>query len=132
MSQTERQLQRQVATYFATVLPKDVLAFHIPNEGKRGWHAQADFKFGGGLPGVADWYLSWFLYASPGIHRTGWIELKSATGKLTDEQELFRYRVQRIGHLWALCRSFDAVTATLSFWGVPMRSHAMIRKGRAA
>src|ERR1700690_3441784 len=109
---TERQLQYAVAQYFAAVLdPARVLWFHPMNEGKRGKLSQADFKLGGGLAGVADWYLAWqWKGPDAGViyQTTAWIELKSTKGRLTLAQEAFRERVLGLGHWWALRRDLVA------------------------
>lgn len=138
---SERSLQRATAAYFKAVLLPEVLWFHCPNEGKRGLHAQADFKLGGGLPGVADWYLAWQKpiagrllpdgrsIITQCISVTIWLELKSATGKLTPAQEAFRQRVIMLGHHYEVCRTPEAVVAALRGRGVPMRPHSFLASG---
>lgn len=131
---TERQLHRATAQYFAAVLdPNLVLFVHCPNEGKRGRWAQADFKLGGGLPGVPDWMLSWQYPARGPIEETlvAWVELKSpsAPKKLPAAQEAFRERVLGLGHHHAVCRDLEAVAEALHGWGVPMRPHRMLGNG---
>lgn len=127
---SERQLQRSVAEYFKLVLSPEVMWFHVPNEGKRGFIAQADFKYGGGLSGVPDFYLSW---SSDDLHNlTLWIELKSAKGRLTDSQIAFRDRAAAIHQYWTLCRSLDDVQAILIGCFVPTRSDVRKFRGNAA
>ena len=138
---TERQLQRAVAQYFAAVLdPAKVLYLHCPNEGKRGKFARADFKLGGGLPGVADWLLCWSapwraeykaLQADyPNANkRAAWIELKSAGGKLSGAQGAFAERVRSLGHYCIVCRDLEAVEDALRVWGCPMRPHKLFGTG---
>ena len=138
---TELQLQRAVAQYFAAVLdPAKVLYLHCPNEGKRGKFAQADFKLGGGLPGVADWLLCWSapwraeykaLQADyPNANKQiAWIELKSATRKLSGAQEAFAGRSQALGHGFMVCRDLADVRASLDLWGCPMRPHQLFGTG---
>lgn len=50
---------------------------------------------------------------------TRYIELK-AKASLSPEQRAFRDRCAPFG-IWALCRSPEAVAATLTGWGVPLR-----------
>lgn len=147
---SERSLQRATAAYFKAVLLPEVLWFHCPNEGKRGAHAQADFKLGGGLSGVADWMLGWkksciypadfqqspqdglnfmlnpFPFFQYMIPQTAWLELKSVTGKLTPAQQAFRERVLALGHYHEVCRSLEAVASALRGWNVPTRPHSFL------
>ena len=131
----EQALQRQTAAYFAAVLnPALVLFLHVPNEGKRGRFAQADFKLGGGLAGVPDWMLSWRTGQDARFgegHAIAWLELKSPTApkKLPAAQEVFRQRVLGLEHYHAVARDLGAVAIALRAWGVPMRPHKMLPAG---
>lgn len=53
---------------------------------------------------------------------TRYIELKTETGSLSAEQRAFRDRCAPHG-IFAVCRSVEAVEATLRGWGAPLRNH---------
>jgi hypothetical protein len=111
---SEAKLQEAVATYFQVVLPREVLAFHIPNEGRRGWHAQRAFKRGGGMAGLPDWCLIW-------QGRCFWIELKAGAGKLSEKQAEAHARLWEAGCPVVVCRSIDEVRTALLGWAIPIR-----------
>lgn len=107
----EATLHAWVAMGLDQVLPDDALWFHVPNEGKRGWHAQRSFKRLGARAGVPDII----------IMRGGkaWcIELKSAKGKLTAAQRAFHVLLERAGIPVKVCRDRAEVMMALSGWGL--------------
>ena len=105
--QSEAKLQEQVADYFAVALPHNALAFHVPNEGKRGIHAQRAFKRGGGVAGIPDWCI---LFTGRAI----FIELKVGKNDLTPAQRGIHERIVLAGHVVTVCRSLDAVRSFLT------------------
>lgn len=52
--------------------------------------------------------------------RTVYVELKTPTGTLSDDQKRFRDRAKPHG-IWALCRSVGDVERALTFWGIRLR-----------
>lgn len=111
---SEAQLQEASADYLGFVLPKNALAFHVPNEGKRGWRAQRAFKRGGGLAGIPDWCI---VYDG----RCFWVELKAGAGKLSEKQAEAHARLWEAGCPVVVCRSIDEVRTALLGWAIPIR-----------
>jgi hypothetical protein len=48
--------------------------------------------------------------------RVFWIECKTAKGKLTPEQMGWRMLLERLGHKFAVCRSFEDFLAVIETW----------------
>ncbi len=79
------------------------LLFSIPNGGKRDPLAMIFLKREGLRPGVCD-----LMLALPGHNSAGlFVELKTATGKASAEQEQFIADVRRFGYTAVVCRSLD-------------------------
>ena len=79
------------------------LLFSIPNGGRRDPLAMVVLKREGLRPGTAD-----LMLCLPGKSSSGlFIELKTATGKLSPEQEQFIADVRRFGYTAVVCRSTD-------------------------
>lgn len=110
----EADLQRATSQYFAAVLRSDTFAFHVPNEGKRGWRAQRAFKQGGGVAGVPDWCIVF-------CGRTYFIELKAARGRLSDAQKTCHPRIWEAGAPVGIAKSVDDVRSLLAGWNIPTR-----------
>lgn len=114
-------LEAAVGDYMAS-LPDalkvgDWIAFHIPNEGRRGWKSQAAFKRHGGRAGVADWC---FLLPDGGVL---WVELKAGKSGLSKPQREFRDVCRRLGHAWELVRTVEAWDAMLFRRGLISRRY---------
>lgn len=107
----EDTLQMQVAKYLRIQYPR-LLAFHVPNGGKRNPREGARFKAMGVRPGVADILLFW------GFNKKAAIELKAGKNKLEDSQETFRDQWVETGGYYSLCRSLDDVIDQLKMWEV--------------
>lgn len=116
----EEDLQGAAAELFAAVLSPSVLYFHTPN----GAAWKRSKSIAGVLVGVPDWYLSW---ANPAdfnqslLSVTGWIELKSASGRVTAEQSIFKRRARDLSHFWGSTGTIEGVIAYLKDWHVPLR-----------
>lgn len=95
-------------------LQRDALWWHTPNEGKRGWRAQRDFKALGSKAGVPDIML---------VHQSKAyaIELKAAKGRLTPAQNQFHASLTQAGVPVATCRSERDVVDQLQAWGLLQR-----------
>ncbi len=79
---------------------------HVPNEGKRGKKARADFHRLGGQPGYPDYLLD---IARCGYHGLR-IEAKAPKGcpsKITDNQRRWALRLTGQGYLFAYCYSAE-------------------------
>lgn len=104
----EDDLQKMVWQYIKLRYPH-VLAFHVPNGGRRNIREAARFKSMGVLPGVSDFLLFW-------IDGRGAIELKAGKNKMSDHQKAFADKWSQYGGSFALCYSFDEVKKILEDW----------------
>lgn len=80
----------------------------------------------GTRPGVPDFTFIWSEerddgWDSPRIV-VAFIELKSATGRLSLEQRDFKNGADAVAAEWSVCRSLDDFVATLRAWGVPTKA----------
>lgn len=71
----------------------------------------AQLKAMGMKPGVAD-----ILICKAGLML--WIELKSHTGALSEEQQVFRLKVLGLDHYYDVIRSVDELAYNLSLYGI--------------
>jgi hypothetical protein len=101
-SNPETRLHVAVMDYLRRVLI-DCRAFHIPNGGKRSAETARLMKRLGTMPGVFDIEI-----LAPGP-RTFWIECKTDSGRLSEEQESFKVDLIRFGFPYAVVRSLDDV-----------------------
>lgn len=123
---TEHALQCQVAEYLDAVLDPSVFWTSI-GHGGGGKIRGAQLKRAGVKPGVPDIYLSWvsehqlFPRNPVRVGHTGWIELKTRAGRVSPIQSETSFRLSKLGHYFAVCRSLDDVIGTLKAWGVGTR-----------
>jgi len=110
---TENQLQTTVAMYLDQCLPAGAYWWHTPNEGKRGFKAQGDFKRHGGKAGIPDCSI---LYGGEYIG----IELKRPAspgrraGTLSPDQREAHQAIQKAGCAIYTCHSLSEVIDALS------------------
>jgi hypothetical protein len=109
-AQSEHSLQTEVIRYLTRYHVGDVFWFAVPNAGRRTFSAAAKLRAEGMLRGVPD--LCIVLPAG----RTGWLELKSATGALSDDQKGFRARCRRLDHQYATARTLEEAKDHLRSW----------------
>lgn len=102
----ENPLQIAVAKFLDLALPAPLRWLHIPNGELRARAAAGKLKAMGVKPGAADVLIL-------GFHPFIWIELKSASGRLTQEQKDWRDWCRSIGAPWFLCRSIEDVVDAL-------------------
>ena len=88
----------------------NVIALHIPNEGKRSQKSGAILRSMGLLKGAPDWLVC----VGPKAH---FLELKSSVGVLSIEQRAFMVRAQDAGIPFIVARTTDEVVETLKVWG---------------
>lgn len=105
----EQSLQALCMDWLKLARP-DVLAWHVPNGGKRGAREAYRLKRQGVLAGVCD-----ITVVLPD-NRCGQIEMKAGKNGLTDEQEAFRDTCLERGIPWALCRSLPEFQGTINAW----------------
>lgn len=91
--------------------PKKVKYYHCPNEGERDAGYAYRLKRMGVLAGVPD--LTFHLAGG----RTGFIEIKSDVGKLSQAQKAFRDDVRALGCYWEVAFSITDALRTLEEWG---------------
>lgn len=111
---SEDALQRDIMRFLDAVLPRDAMAFHVPNGGKRSKAQAGIFKALGVKAGVPD-----IIILRRGVAR--FIEVKGAKGALSPEQKSFRDWAIAHAFDWALCRSVEQAKATLEFWNIATR-----------
>jgi hypothetical protein len=114
----EADLQRAVVPALRLILAPPARVAGIQNEvrlgGKDGHVAQAINEGMGVLPGFSD-----VVIMQDG--KVGFMELKSGTGRLSEDQLAFRTFVREQGHHWALVRSLDDALAAITLWGFRTR-----------
>ena len=98
MTHPEHQIQCAIHR-FLTI--EGIFHFAIPNGEKRDVRVGARLKEEGVLPGVADLEL-----VLPGGQHV-YVEIKTATGRLSPAQKAFREAVQGLGHSYEVWRSLD-------------------------
>lgn len=111
----ESDVERAITDFLRVALPPDAFAFHVPNEGKRGWREQAKFLKAGGKAGVPDRCVLW-------RGRAYFLEAKAPDGTLSDAQNKTFPRLRDAGCPVAVVRSAADAERVLRCWGVPLRA----------
>jgi VRR-NUC domain len=95
--------------------------FAIPNGGKRNPKEAARLKAQGVTPGVADVFCPIIgKNDEPGL----WIEFKTETGRLSDDQTRFMLHVQNMGYAYRCCYTTEeAVSAVENYLGISIMVH---------
>lgn len=101
---TEDSIQISIVNWFRYVLPHGWNIFAVPNGGSRDKREAAKLKRLGVKAGVWDLLILGQLNGEPWA---GWIEVKTATGRLTPEQKDFRDGLKDKGFPHAVCRSIE-------------------------
>lgn len=103
----EHALQVMCVRWFR-IAHKGHLLFAIPNGGARSAVTGSMLKSEGALAGVADLFLAAPSMAADGRMYLGFfIEMKTTTGVLRQNQREFAESVTRSGYKYAVCRSFE-------------------------
>jgi hypothetical protein len=84
---------------------------HVANESKRHRITALVLKAMGLISGALDFFFI-------GSHNSGLIELKSSTGRLSENQKLYIAWALSLGVPHAVCRTVDEVRDTLIAWGL--------------
>lgn len=105
---SERALQAAVFDFLRVALPSDATAFAVPNGDGRMTTAP------GALSGAPDLQI---IYRGKPI----FIELKTATGRLSPEQKAVHIRLAAAGAVVSVCRSVVEVEEFLSML-IPLRA----------
>ena len=98
MNHTEHEIQKAIVSLLKV---EGIFHFAIPNGEKRDVRVGVRLKEEGVLPGVADLEL----VLPQGQHV--YVEIKTATGRLSPAQKAFREAVQGLGHPYVVWRSLD-------------------------
>src|ERR1700677_2474637 len=112
----EARIQAAVVKFIRTVAP-DILVFHIPNGGLRGKAEAARLKWVGTLAGLPD------LCLIVPVGRVFFMEIKTANGRLSEDQKQIHGWLTSIGVGSAVIRSIDDARIALKAWNIPTREH---------
>ena len=111
----EERIHIAIVTLLTATAAPGVRFHHVPNGGLRSKREAARFKLMGVKPGVSD------LVISMPEGRTGYMEIKSPKGRLTEDQENFLAAMAANGNLTAVVRSLDEAADILAAWGAIRR-----------
>lgn len=109
MKRLEQQIQRAVILHLRQRGAPGVFAFHIPNGGYRKPIEAAILKGMGVVAGTPD------IFAIKGGHCFA-LELKTETGRLSDNQTAVLARLKDCGATCAVAFGLDAALAQLETW----------------
>jgi hypothetical protein len=110
----EADTQAAVMAFLAWALPADAIAHHSPGEGKRTKGAQVALRRSGHRAGWPDIEIIW-------RGRALFVELKSASGRISPAQRDTHKRLIYAGAEVCVCRTREQVEAALLEIGVPLR-----------
>ena len=108
---SEHHLQTQVLQHLTVAGRRDIYWFAIPNAGRRSGRTGSRMKAEGLKRGVADICV---MFPNGGV---AWLELKTPKGVQSDYQKGFQAICERLGHAYALARTFEGAIYALQSWG---------------
>ena len=123
--QPEAELQKAFWRWLSLTKRRDVVAFHVPNGGRRSPIEASIMKSMGVLPGVPDMVMVWQGQAY-------FLELKAKKGKLTPIQVMMGEDLLRAGARVATAYSLDEAMHIVRSWDLirlPMRVLAETAEG---
>ena len=100
-----------IGTLYYKLRPQ-IVRMSIPNGGLRNATVQNKLINEGLLNGAPD------LIFAMEAGRTLWLEMKTRKGVLSDEQRGVKFKLESLGHTWALARSVDEALDILSQHGL--------------
>jgi hypothetical protein len=118
---SERAVHSAVLCWLRAVLPGQAYIHHSPNEGRRGWKAQADIKALGVMQGHPDLEI---LYDGCAY----FLEVKRpppAKTYLTPAQRDVHARLIESGAKVAVVRSIDDAREAIASWSIPTKERAL-------
>ncbi len=115
MNQEEHNLQCACVKWFAYQHPELAgLLFAVPNGGARSKATAGKLKAEGVVAGVSDLILLVpFRFQGFEPFHGLCIEMKTKTGKQSQEQKEWQEKVQKKGYIYIICRSLDDFIATV-------------------
>lgn len=104
----ESLLQRQMVHWFRLQYPQYIIAA-IPNGGFRNALEAKIMKSEGVLAGFSDLIII-------AEKKTLFVEVKTKQGRQSELQKRFQTSIERLGHQYCLCRSFDDFCSIVKYW----------------
>lgn len=103
---SEEQIHRSILQYFRRTLPHGWLVMHVPNGGFR---IKSEAKRLKGLGVMAGWPDIQILGAKGSLLEPwcGFVEVKTATGRVSDEQSDVHDKLRDCGFAVGVCRSIE-------------------------
>lgn len=98
------------AEWNSSLIPELQLMFHIPNGGSRNKAEAANLKRQGVKSGVPDI----FLPVPRGKFAGLWIELKTVSGKASEEQKKYIQALNDVGYAAEVCHGFDSAVEVIT------------------
>lgn len=92
--------------------PELAMLFHVKNETREGACAVMHDKAMGVKRGVPDL----FLPAPHGKYHGCWIEMKTDTGRASNDQKWWGEHLQAQGYFWAVCHGWRAAVDALQWY----------------
>lgn len=114
---SEEYRQREFLRLIPFVAP-GLMAFAIPNAGRRTQWEARKAKLDGMRAGVADLHVIW-------NHGSAWLEFKDGSSKASDAQMDFLAALTRMGHRVAVVRTAVGAFRWLHEVGAPVRLNAL-------
>lgn len=99
MKHQEHNLQTACVRWFRYQYPKDII-LAVPNGGSRNTLEASRLKAEGVLAGVSD-----LIIVSE--KKVFFIEMKTTTGRQNENQKAFQQKLEKLGFLYFICRSFE-------------------------
>ena len=107
---SEHRLQVQVLQYLTIKGRRDIYWFAVPNAGRRSMQTGQAMKAEGLRAGIAD-----LCFLFPGGY-CAWLEMKTLHGTQSDHQKGFQAICDRLGHRYAIAKTFDQAIEVLRGW----------------
>lgn len=112
MGNSEHSIQSQLIKELHYRLRPELVRYAIPNGGLRNVRVAQQMKAEGLQPGMPD--LGFAIEDG----RSAWLEMKAEKGALSDSQHGIRFKLESLGHRWAMARSVDEAIERLASWGL--------------
>ena len=110
----EARLQAAIVAWVRASVP-DTLVFAVPNGGLRSKAEAARLRWTGVLAGVPD------LVVVARVGRVHFLEVKTSTGRLSDEQRGIFDRLVALGAPRAIVRSLEDVRHAFEAWNIEVK-----------